>query len=64
MPRMPAERVGFEVTLGPCPGCFCWQLEYNLNDFASVELLYEVVEDALQDHLDECPGLQEIVDSP
>lgn len=61
MGRMPIEQVGQTVVLGPCPGCSCWQVEYNTSLFTSIVELHETVEGTLQDHLDECPGLQEIV---
>jgi hypothetical protein len=65
---MPVERIktpdgGRFVVLGPCPGCFCWTLEYRDFQFDSIVELHETVEHCLQDHLDECPGLQEIVRS-
>lgn len=66
MPRMPIHREPWHqdfIVLGPCPGCYLWTLEYQRFLLPPEELI-EIVEDALQDHLEECPGLQEIVDSP
>lgn len=65
MGRMPVEKVGQPfgqtVVVGPCPGCFCWQVEYDTALFTSITELHETVESVLQEHLEECSGLQEIV---
>lgn len=60
MGRMPLTRVNAIVILGPCPGCFLWTLEYEQGQFRPAELT-EMVESVLQDHVDECSGLEEIV---
>ena len=61
---MPVERIRSEgiVVLGPCPGCFIWTLEYAYDDHPTEGLL-TAVERCLEEHLEECPGLQEIVRS-
>lgn len=55
------------VLLGPCPGCFSWQLEYSHGEMSQLYTVDEfevVVEDILHAHMDECSGLKEIVDTP
>ena len=69
--RMHVQRVDRKtVVIGPCPGCTLWTLEYDRATFDSlggdderggaVELT-EAVESALQDHLAECWGLQQLL---
>lgn len=75
--RMPAQRLSDEwtgnlVALGPCPGCQLWQLEYTDAVAGQYAMLtptgldlsawYQVIEEALAEHLNECPHLQAIID--
>lgn len=69
MPRMPVTRSPEEwmrntVILGPCPGCYIWTIEYHTKEIAvsGIDLHY-AVESLLQEHLQECPGMREIVES-
>lgn len=68
MPRMRVTLEGPQVILGPCPGCEIWTLDYSLvvaaTDYASDENFAEHVEFILQEHLAECSGLRELVDTP
>lgn len=53
------------VVLGPCPGCWLWTVEYP-REVATQYLPQEwndEVERLLQEHLAECAGLREIVES-
>lgn len=63
MPRMPAQRLPATdlVILGPCPGCSVWTLEYDSEVRASYDDFELAVESLLQDHLDACPGLRELL---
>jgi len=52
------------VTLGPCPGCEMWTVQYDRvveASYLSAVAFADVIENILADHLDECRGLQEIV---
>jgi len=69
MPRMPVTKRLPEdpqmVVLGPCPGCYAWTIEYNLDVVHRERVeLSETVEALLQEHLLECAGMREIVESP
>jgi len=52
-----------DVVLGPCPGCESWQLDYSKDVVSAlgVASFYEAVEGILQDHLVECPHLQQLL---
>lgn len=64
-----------DVTLGPCPGCDNWQLDYTdavARSFCEVTLVgttvdvnmqgwHDAVEAVLREHLDECPELRALV---
>jgi hypothetical protein len=70
MPKMPITKspepsLRHTVILGPCPGCYAWTLQYDMSRILvdGIDLVTEV-EQALQEHLAECAGLQEIVESP
>lgn len=66
MPRMKThyDRDGGFVVIGPCPGCDIWTLQYDAALATSSSWdLSEVVEGILADHLRECSGLREIVDT-
>jgi hypothetical protein len=57
---------GYEVVIGPCPGCQSWQVDYTHEVAAqfgepsveSTQPFADVVEDILAEHLAECPHLQ------
>lgn len=80
------------VTIGPCPGCELWQLEYTqkvasefirlvvreeaIQEFWREEPValatnietdasewHAVIEDALREHLDECPHLRRLIEA-
>lgn len=70
MPRMPVTKypqldasMKGTVILGPCPGCYSWTVEYRTDQPGLQELAW-TIEAMLQEHLAECPGLQEIVNAP
>ena len=55
-----------DVTLGPCPGCELWQLDYTYEvaaQWQTPSLWHEAVEQILAEHLQECPHLQAIIDA-
>lgn len=73
---MSAYRYGPKVTLGPCPGCENWQLDYG--DHAASQYFvttvdedgtetvdtqpwHDAVEFVLHGHLQECPELQQLL---
>lgn len=60
MPVVRMSETDYEVVLGPCPGCECWQVDYTQDVAAAMGLepFREAVEFLLQEHLDECPHLQ------
>lgn len=61
-----------DVILGLCPGCFAWQCDYtydvagtyffNPDRESTRSGFHDVVEDVLQQHVYDCPGLQSIVE--
>lgn len=55
------------IILGPCPGCDLWTIEYRMSmigpeGFAPWDL-EAAIEAALYEHMLECSGLQEVVDT-
>lgn len=64
------------TVLGPCPGCDNWQVDYTngaLQPYvrsvlgangieADMTDFYAVIEAVLQEHLDECPHLRDLVE--
>lgn len=58
---------GSFTVIGPCPGCSIWTLEYEHtligmdSAWQSVQDFRDAIEGVLEEHLDECSGLQEIV---
>lgn len=70
-----SERPEYTVVLGPCPGCDDWQVDYTdeVRDSYSrptienpttftVGDFHQVIEDVLQEHLNECPHLRDLVE--
>lgn len=70
------EEEGLTTVLGPCPGCDNWQLDYTqraatsyagwvigVEQMPRVDLtpFYAVIEQALQEHMAECPHLRDLV---
>ena len=60
-----------DVVLGPCPGCWNWQLDYTyeaagtyFGDKRAVDTsgFHLVVEGVLAEHLDECPELRDLIE--
>lgn len=51
------------VTIGPCPGCESWQVDYDIDhllDTLTLNEFYEMLEGALREHYDECAHLRKL----
>lgn len=51
------------TTVGPCPGCESWQVDYDVDhllETVSLNEFYEMLESALREHYEECVHLRKL----